>query len=33
MAIERDEVRIVSGVRFRQSLGSPITMVVENLDY
>jgi chorismate synthase len=33
MAIERDEVRIVSGVRFGQSLGSPITMVVENLDY
>src|SRR5271170_3484695 len=33
MATERDEVRIVSGVRFGQSLGSPITMVVENLDY
>ena len=33
MAIERDEVRIVSGVRFGQSLGSPITMMVENLDY
>jgi chorismate synthase len=33
MAIERDEVRIVSGVRFGQSMGSPITMVVENLDY
>jgi chorismate synthase len=33
MAIERDEARIVSGVRFGQSLGSPITMVVENLDY
>jgi chorismate synthase len=33
MAIERDEVRIVSGVRFGQSMGSPITMVIENLDY
>src|SRR5271166_239197 len=33
MAIERDEARIVSGVRFGQSLGSPITLVVENLDY
>ena len=33
MAIERDVVRIVSGVRFGQSLGSPITMMVENLDY
>ncbi len=33
MAIERDEARIVSGVRFGQSMGSPITMMVENLDY
>ena len=33
MAIERDVVRIVSGVRFGHSLGSPITMIVENLDY
>ncbi len=33
MAIERDEVRITSGVRFGQSMGSPITMVVDNLDY
>ncbi len=33
MAIEHDEVRIVSGVRFGQSMGSPITMVIENLDY
>ena len=33
MAIERDEVRIMSGVRFGQSMGSPITMVIENLDY
>ncbi len=33
MAIERDEARIVSGVRFGQSMGGPITMVIENLDY
>jgi len=33
MAIERDEARIVSGVRFGQSLGSPITLIIENLDY
>ncbi len=33
MAIERDEVRITSGARFGQSMGSPITMVVDNLDY
>src|SRR5579883_1650671 len=33
MAIERDEVRILSGVRFGESIGSPITMVIENLDY
>ncbi len=33
MAIERDEVRIVSGVRFGRSTGSPITLVVENRDF
>jgi chorismate synthase len=33
MAIERDEARITSGVRFGQSTGGPITMVIENLDY
>jgi chorismate synthase len=33
MAIERDQARIVSGVRFGQSLGSPITLVIENLDF
>src|SRR5579871_6464243 len=33
MAIERDQVRIVSGVRFGRTIGSPITMVIENLDY
>ena len=33
MAIERDEVRVVSGIRFGRTLGSPITFIVENLDY
>jgi chorismate synthase len=33
MAIERDEVRVVSGVRFGRSLGSPITLIVENRDF
>ena len=33
MAIERDEVRIVSGVRFGRSTGGPITLVVENRDF
>lgn len=32
-AIERDRVRIVSGVRFGRTLGSPITLVVENDDW
>jgi chorismate synthase len=33
MAIERDEVRIVSGIRFGRSVGSPITLIVENRDF
>ncbi len=33
MAIERDEVRIVSGVRFGRSTGGPITLIVENRDF
>jgi chorismate synthase len=33
MAIERDEVRVVSGIRFGRSMGSPITLIVENLDF
>lgn len=33
MAIERDTVRILSGVRLGTTLGSPICLVVENLDY
>jgi len=33
MAIERDEVRVVSGIRFGRTLGSPITFIVENQDF
>ena len=33
MKIERDEVQFRSGVRFGESLGAPITLVVENLDW
>ncbi|MGA8570003.1 MAG: chorismate synthase, partial [Candidatus Binataceae bacterium] len=33
MAIERDEVRVVSGIRFGRSIGSPITLIVENRDF
>jgi chorismate synthase len=33
MAIERDEVRVVSGIRFGRTLGSPITFVIENRDF
>src|SRR5438552_4821898 len=33
MAIERDEVRVVSGIRFGRSLGSPITFTIENKDF
>jgi chorismate synthase len=33
MAIERDEVRAVSGIRFGRSMGSPITLIVENRDF
>ena len=33
MAIERDEVRLVSGIRFGKTLGSPITLIVGNLDF
>lgn len=33
MAIERDEVRVVSGIRFGRTLGSPITLVIENRDF
>ncbi|MBB5323405.1 chorismate synthase [Anoxybacillus tepidamans] len=33
MQIEKDEVNILSGVRHGQTLGSPITLVVENRDW
>jgi len=33
MAIERDQVRIVSGLRFGRTLGSPVTLIVENKDF
>ncbi len=33
MAIERDEVRVVSGIRFGRTVGSPVTFVVENRDF
>jgi chorismate synthase len=33
MAIEHDEVRVVSGIRFGRTLGSPITFIVENRDF
>jgi len=33
MAIERDQVRIVSGLRFGRTLGSPLTLIVENKDF
>jgi chorismate synthase len=33
MKIERDEVQFRSGIRFGESLGSPITLVVENRDW
>ena len=33
MKIEKDTVEILSGVRFGKSMGSPVTLVVRNLDY
>ena len=33
MKIERDEVQFRSGIRFGESLGSPITLLVENRDW
>ena len=33
MKIERDRVQFRSGVRFGETLGSPVTLVVENLDW
>lgn len=33
MKIEKDRVEIVGGVRFRRTLGSPVSMLIRNLDY
>ncbi|MGO3602942.1 MAG: chorismate synthase [Enterococcus malodoratus] len=33
MKIEKDQVRITSGIRHGKTLGSPITMIVENRDW
>ena len=33
MQIERDRIRILSGIRNGVTLGSPVTLLVENLDY
>ncbi|MBF0491797.1 MAG: chorismate synthase [Deltaproteobacteria bacterium] len=33
MSIEKDEVQILSGIRFGQTLGSPITLQVHNKDW
>jgi chorismate synthase len=33
MAIEQDEVRVVSGIRFGCTFGSPITMIIANRDF
>ena len=33
MAIEKDEARPVSGIRFGRTMGSPVTFIVENRDF
>jgi chorismate synthase len=33
MAIEKDEVRVVSGIRFGRTIGSPVTFIVANQDF
>ncbi len=33
MLIEKDQVRITSGIRHGKTLGSPVTLVVENKDW
>ena len=33
MRIERDEVEILSGVRFGKTLGGPVSMLIRNLDW
>ena len=33
MQIEKDNVEILSGVRFGKTLGSPVTLFIENKDF
>src|SRR6266851_2010114 len=33
MAIERDEVRVVAGIRFGRTMGSPVSFIIENRDF
>jgi len=33
MAIERDEVQVVSGIRFGRTMGSPVTFIIGNRDF
>ncbi len=33
MKIEKDQVRITSGIRHGKTLGSPVTLIVENKDW
>ena len=33
MKIEKDQIRFTSGIRWGETLGSPVTMVIENLDW
>ncbi len=33
MAIEQDQIRVVSGVRWGETLGSPVTFLIENRDW
>jgi len=33
MKIEKDEVQVLSGIRHGQTLGSPITLMIENRDF
>ena len=33
MAIEKDQVEVLSGLRFNQTIGSPLTLQIKNLDW
>ena len=33
MKIEKDQVRITSGIRHGKTLGSPVTLIIENKDW